>query len=64
MSDVDDHRHCKVCGKPCDLDSETCSKACRRTLDGRRQAKTNYTYLMYAAIAILALFVVLQLVHV
>jgi predicted nucleic acid-binding Zn ribbon protein len=60
---VDDHRHCKVCGKPCDLSDDTCSKACRRTLDGRRQAKVNYTYLMYGAIAILAVFLILQLTH-
>jgi predicted nucleic acid-binding Zn ribbon protein len=63
VPDVDDHRHCKVCGKPCDLAAETCSKGCRRTLEERRRAKVNYTYLMYAAIAILALFLLLQVVH-
>jgi predicted nucleic acid-binding Zn ribbon protein len=63
VDSVDDHRHCKVCGKPCDLSADTCSKACRRTLDDRRKAKVNYTYLMYGAIAILAVFLILQLVH-
>ncbi|HEV8049372.1 MAG TPA: DUF2116 family Zn-ribbon domain-containing protein [Thermoplasmata archaeon] len=64
MPDVDDHRHCKVCGKPCDVSTETCSKACRRSLDERRQAKVNYTYLMYVAIAILGVFLLLQIVHI
>jgi predicted nucleic acid-binding Zn ribbon protein len=53
----DDHRHCKVCGKVCSLNSETCSSACQakrtRTIESRRQT----TYLFYG----LMVFVVLLL---
>jgi predicted nucleic acid-binding Zn ribbon protein len=53
----DDHRHCKVCGKVCPPNSETCSAACKatrtRTIESRRQT----TYLFYG----LMIFVVLLL---
>jgi predicted nucleic acid-binding Zn ribbon protein len=60
---IDDHRHCKVCGKPCGLDREVCSKACRATLDAKQATRQNYTYLMYGIIAFLVLVLVLQIVH-
>jgi predicted nucleic acid-binding Zn ribbon protein len=63
VDSVDDHRHCKVCGKPCSLDAEVCSKACRRTFDQRRQTRQQYTYLMYGLMAFLVLLLVLNYVR-
>jgi predicted nucleic acid-binding Zn ribbon protein len=57
---VDPHRHCKVCGKPCNLDTEVCSKGCRRTFDQRRQTRQQYTYLMYGLMAFVVLIFVLN----
>ena len=63
MDGVDDHRHCKVCGKPCGLDKDVCSKPCRATFEARRQTKQNYTYVMYGLIAFLVALFVVQLLH-
>lgn len=60
---MDDHRHCRVCGKPCVLDREVCSKTCRATWDTRQQTKRNYTYVMYGLIAFLVLLFAVQLLH-
>ncbi|MCI4349309.1 MAG: DUF2116 family Zn-ribbon domain-containing protein [Thermoplasmata archaeon] len=50
-----DHRHCKVCGKVCAGGSETCSAACERERTRRLTARRNYSLLLYAAIALVAL---------
>ncbi|HUI38868.1 MAG TPA: DUF2116 family Zn-ribbon domain-containing protein [Thermoplasmata archaeon] len=60
MPDPADHRHCRVCGKVCDPDSETCSRRCREDLARRQQSKRGYTYLMYALIAIVAAVLILS----
>jgi predicted nucleic acid-binding Zn ribbon protein len=57
---VDPHRHCKVCSKPCSLDAEVCSKACRRTYDERRRTRQQYTYVMYALMAFVVLVFLLN----
>jgi predicted nucleic acid-binding Zn ribbon protein len=49
-----DHRHCKVCGRVCDPGDETCSKACRRKREDMIRTRRTYTYLMYGAIALVA----------
>ncbi|MGI0053242.1 MAG: DUF2116 family Zn-ribbon domain-containing protein [Thermoplasmata archaeon] len=53
-----DHRHCKVCGKPIGPGAEFCSKSCRREREALVRGRKNLTYLMYAAIAFLALITV------
>ena len=58
-----DHRHCKVCGKVCGVGEETCSKACRQTRAAQLASRRTYTYLLYAAIAILVLAVVVSVVR-
>ena len=63
MDGIDDHRHCKVCGKPCGLDRDVCSKACRATFDERKRTRQNYTYVMYGLIVFLALLFALQIFH-
>jgi predicted nucleic acid-binding Zn ribbon protein len=52
MAEGADHRHCKVCGKVCAPGAETCSKACARERQRRLDTRRTYTYLLYAAIAI------------
>jgi predicted nucleic acid-binding Zn ribbon protein len=51
----DDHRHCKVCGRACSLDSETCSKGCRTKREDTLRRNRTYTYLFYVAIALVAI---------
>jgi predicted nucleic acid-binding Zn ribbon protein len=48
-----DHRHCKVCGKVCAVGEETCSKACRAKRAQQVRSRQMYTYLIYAAIALI-----------
>jgi len=48
-----DHRHCKVCGKVCGVSEDTCSRACREKRAAQIATRRNYSYLLYAAIAIL-----------
>jgi len=48
-----DHSHCKVCGRVCAPGEETCSKACRQKRAAMLASRRNYTYLLYAAIAII-----------
>ncbi|HXY46774.1 MAG TPA: DUF2116 family Zn-ribbon domain-containing protein [Thermoplasmata archaeon] len=57
----DDHRHCKVCGRVCAIDSETCSKACREKRAQQLQSRRTYTYLLYGAIALLLIVFVSRL---
>lgn len=63
MDGVEDHRHCKVCGKTTDPDREVCSKACRATLDRRKSSRQTYSYVLYAMIAFFFLLLVVQLLH-
>lgn len=48
-----DHRHCKVCGKVTSLDSDTCSAKCATVREQRLRARRNYTYILYATIALI-----------
>jgi predicted nucleic acid-binding Zn ribbon protein len=58
----EDHRHCKVCGKVCAVGDETCSKACRSKRAAQVRRRETYTYVIYAAIAlILIAFVVTRI---
>ena len=57
MPTSSDHRHCKVCGRVCAAEEETCSKACAQQRAERLQTRRMYTYLMYGAIALLAIVV-------
>jgi predicted nucleic acid-binding Zn ribbon protein len=59
----EDHRHCKICGKVVGPEAEYCSKACRRKREEAQRGRQNLTYLMYAAIMVLAIILVVQLVH-
>jgi len=51
----EDHRHCKVCGRVCAPGEEACSKPCREKRAQMAQTRRMYTYLMYGAIALLAI---------
>jgi predicted nucleic acid-binding Zn ribbon protein len=42
-----------VCGRVCAAGESTCSKACREKRAAQLASRRNYTYLLYAAIAIL-----------
>ena len=49
----DDHRHCKSCGKVCDIDEDVCSPECRTKREQVLKTRRTYTYLLYALMAIL-----------
>ena len=63
MEGLEDHRHCRVCGKSCPPDREVCSKTCRATREERTRSRQTYTYLMYGLIAFFFLLLVVQLLH-
>jgi pantetheine-phosphate adenylyltransferase len=50
-----DHRHCKVCGRPCASDEWTCSSECSERRERIERSRRNYTYLLYGSIALLAI---------
>ncbi|HTT73594.1 MAG TPA: DUF2116 family Zn-ribbon domain-containing protein [Thermoplasmata archaeon] len=58
MTVPDDHRHCKVCGRACAPESETCSRACAQRRADQLQTRRMYSYLMYGAIALLVIVLV------
>ena len=58
MPTDDDHRHCKVCGRVCDPEDETCSRKCAIERERRARSRRNYLYLLYG---LAALFVLLLL---
>jgi len=55
LSAEEDHRHCKVCGRVCGVGEDTCSRACREKRAAQVSSRRTYTYLLYAAIAILVI---------
>lgn len=57
----EDHRHCKVCGRVCPVDADTCSRACRERRAAQLQSRRTYTYLLYGAIALLLIVFVSRL---
>lgn len=61
--DPDDHRHCKECGKVCEVGSEVCSSACRSARESRLDSRRNNVRFMYVLIAVAALLFVLSLVR-
>ncbi len=56
-----DHRHCKVCGRVCDVGEETCSRACREKRAEQLATRRRYVYLLYGAIALLLIVFVSRL---
>jgi predicted nucleic acid-binding Zn ribbon protein len=60
---LDDHRHCKSCGKIVDVGEEVCSDACREKRAQLQSSRQNYTYFMYAMIGLLLLLLVLGVVR-
>ena len=54
----DDHRHCKVCGRICGPDDETCSAACQTERDRRLRSRRNFIYLLYGTAALLLILLV------
>ncbi|MCI4361101.1 MAG: DUF2116 family Zn-ribbon domain-containing protein [Thermoplasmata archaeon] len=57
----DDHRHCKVCGKVCAANAETCSSACKQKRLQNLESKRNMTYVQYGLIAVLVVLLLLNL---
>jgi predicted nucleic acid-binding Zn ribbon protein len=53
VADGNDHRHCKVCGRVCDVSEETCSRTCAEKRAAQLQTRRTYTYLLYGTIALL-----------
>jgi predicted nucleic acid-binding Zn ribbon protein len=52
VADEEDHRHCKVCGRMCDPDEQTCSRACAQERERIVRSRRNMTFLLYASIAL------------
>ncbi len=63
MRDLEDHRHCKVCGKPTAPGNDTCSNACAAVREERQRSRQNYRWLVYAGMAFLLLLLVLEFVR-
>ena len=59
--DVDDHRHCVICGKAVPPKKEVCSPICQTEYDNAMKKKKNYTILFYISIAIFIGILFLQL---
>jgi predicted nucleic acid-binding Zn ribbon protein len=60
---MEDHRHCKVCGKAVDPGRTFCSTACEtKRAATLRQAQT-YKMLMYAAMLVLVVILVSEVVR-
>ncbi len=53
MPGESDHRHCKVCGRVCDVGEETCSRACREKRAQQVSTRRTYVYLLYGTMALL-----------
>lgn len=51
-----DHRHCKVCGKVTAAGNDTCGPKCAAVREERLRQRRNYQYLIYGAIALVAVF--------
>jgi predicted nucleic acid-binding Zn ribbon protein len=51
----DEHRHCKVCGRVCGVDDQTCSRACEAKRERAIRSRRNLEYLLYASIALVAI---------
>ena len=51
------HRHCKVCGKVCATDQETCGPKCAAERERRVGSARTYRLLLYGTIGILLLVV-------
>jgi predicted nucleic acid-binding Zn ribbon protein len=63
VSDIDDHRHCKVCGKVSWKGEETCSTVCRDRNAQRVQSRQNSVRLMYVLIFGAAVLLAIELFH-
>ncbi len=63
MRPLDDHRHCKVCGKVTDPGSETCGAACASERERRQSSRQSYRLLVYVAMFVVAIVFVLEIVH-
>lgn len=63
MPTAEDHRHCRVCGKTIDADEQFCSEACATKRAQTLQRGRTYQMLMYAAILVLVLLLVSELVR-
>ncbi|MCI4334961.1 MAG: DUF2116 family Zn-ribbon domain-containing protein [Thermoplasmata archaeon] len=48
-----EHRHCKVCGKVCGLDEETCSDRCKTKRETMIKSRKNLTNLLMVMMAVL-----------
>ena len=57
----DDHRHCKVCGRVCTPDEETCSVACADERARRARSRRNFMYLLYGTAALLLILLLASL---
>ena len=58
---TEDHRHCKVCGKPVAAGKDTCSAACREKREGVARTKRMYTYMLYGMIVLLLILLVVRI---
>lgn len=58
-----DHRHCKVCGRVCDVGQETDRPECATTLAQRQQSRQNSVRLMYVLIIVVVVAFVLGTVR-
>lgn len=61
--DIDDHRHCKVCGKVCATNADTCSKSCEDKREAAIRSRRTWTNLLYILIVVFAFLFVVEIFH-
>jgi predicted nucleic acid-binding Zn ribbon protein len=60
---LDDHHHCKACGRVIGADDEVCSDACAARRARAASSRQNLTYFIYAMMGLFVLFLALQFVR-
>ncbi|MEM0129018.1 MAG: DUF2116 family Zn-ribbon domain-containing protein [Thermoplasmata archaeon] len=60
---MDDHRHCKVCGRVCPPSEETCGPACAATRAERLRTRRLYTSIMYILAVVLGFLLLIEILR-
>ncbi|MGI0055057.1 MAG: DUF2116 family Zn-ribbon domain-containing protein [Thermoplasmata archaeon] len=61
--DVENHRHCKVCGKVCATNVDTCSRACEEQRENTLRSKRTWTNLLYILIVVFAFLFLVEILR-
>jgi predicted nucleic acid-binding Zn ribbon protein len=54
----EEHRHCKMCGKVCDVDEEVCGKSCAAKREERLRSRRSVQWMLYGGMALLVILLI------